>query len=107
MHLYPRTRIECAEGLVKQQHLRLARQSLRKGKPLLHAARQGTGILIGVLRQADLLQQRETFGARIAARLAPQLAQHRAAFELESDKHIAQHAQTKSCMNSIELRIFR
>ena len=51
VHLRARAGIERAERLVEQQHPRLARQRLRDGEALLHAARERARILVAMRRR--------------------------------------------------------
>jgi hypothetical protein len=50
-------RIECAERLVKQQHLRLDRECARKGHPLPLAAGELSRIAVGELFEMDEFEQ--------------------------------------------------
>ena len=94
--------VERAERLVHQQHGRVLRQAARDLQPLLHAARELRGILLGVVGEADLGEQRRDARlprsaagtphrlqrqADIAGDRAP--GQQRAAVVLEHDGDVA------------------
>ena len=58
VHLVARERVERAERLVEQQHLRVLRERAHDRRALLHAARELTRHRVHELGQSGLLQQR-------------------------------------------------
>jgi hypothetical protein len=56
LDLLARQRVECAERLVHQHHLGIARERASEADPLLHAARKLVDRMIGELLEADEAQ---------------------------------------------------
>ena len=61
-------RVECAEGLVQQQHLRLRRQRARQRHPLQLAAGELRGVALG-----EPVQAHQAAAARAPARATSRL----------------------------------
>src|SRR5712691_705096 len=83
LQLDARERVEGAEGLVHQQHVRLAGERARDGDTLLHASRELPGMMALEAPEADQLQ--------VASRLGVQLPARGGAATLQREAHVAQH----------------
>ncbi len=75
MHVLADARVECAEGLVEQQHAGLHDQRLGDGQALLHAAGQLRRVLVQRMAEADLVQHLRGLLAGIALAVTKQTAQ--------------------------------
>ena len=112
LHVAADQRVECAERLVVEHHLRIDRERARQPDALLHAARELVGELIRAVLEADELQDltrsRVTIMLRNALHLEPEgdIVDHRAVSEqpevLEHHRrgvapHLKQLAAVRGC----------
>ena len=102
MHLRAGAGIERAERLVEQQRAGPARQRLRDGETLLHAARQGAGILVAVQPEPDRLDHGAALVDRLAARNSGQPRHDRTLLEFVADQHVAEHGEMRKHRVALE-----
>jgi len=57
LHLHPCAWVKAGGRLVQEEYLRVMYQRPRQAKPLLHPAREGIHIRVGLVGQADKFQQ--------------------------------------------------
>ncbi len=87
--------VEVAERLVEEQRLRLRHEHARERDPLLLSAREGAGLAVGELGEADHLE-------RVERLLAPLVLRH--AMHLQAELDILEHAPVREEREVLEDR---